>query len=96
VEANEIVPADGHVESGTRVTGRILADRRTRPVPVKIGDPVKSGTRLIDGRVVARAEKVGGDTILGRMIAIMARSLEQKSVFEGRTDRMLRWFVPII
>ena len=52
---------------------------------------------MIDGRVVARAGKIGGeDTILGRMMAIMARSLEQKSAYEGRTDRMLRWFVPII
>ncbi len=30
------------------------------------------------------------------MIAIMTRSLEQRSVFEGRTDRMLRGFVPLI
>jgi heavy metal translocating P-type ATPase len=96
VEANEIVPADGHVESGTASLDESSLTGEPRPVPVKIGDPVKSGTRLLDGRVVARAEKVGGDTILGRMIAIMARSLEQKSVFEGRTDRMLRWFVPII
>jgi copper chaperone CopZ len=96
VEANEIVPADGHVESGTASLDESSLTGEPRPVPVKIGDPVKSGTRLLDGRVVARAEKVGGDTILGRMIAIMTRSLEQKSVFEGRTDRMLRWFVPII
>jgi heavy metal translocating P-type ATPase len=96
VEANEIVPADGHVESGTASLDESSLTGEPRPVPVKIGDPVKSGTRLLDGRVVARAEKVGGDTILGRMITIMARSLEQKSVFEGRTDRMLRWFVPII
>ena len=34
--------------------------------------------------------------MLGQMIAIMTRGLEQKSAFESRTDRMLRWFVPVI
>jgi heavy metal translocating P-type ATPase len=96
VETNEIVPADGRVESGTAALDESSLTGEPRPVPVKVGDPVKSGARVIDGRVVARAEIVGEDTILGRMITIMARSLEQKSAYEGRTDRMLRWFVPII
>jgi heavy metal translocating P-type ATPase len=96
VEAEEVVPADGHVESGTALLDESSLTGEPRPVPVKVGDPVKSGTRVIDGRIVARAETIGEDTILGRMIAIMARSLEQKSAYEGRTDRMLRWFVPII
>jgi cation transport ATPase len=96
VEAEEVVPADGHVESGTASLDESSLTGEPRPVPVKVGDPVKSGTRVIDGRIVARAETIGEDTILGRMIAIMARSLEQKSAYEGRTDRMLRWFVPII
>ena len=96
VEADEIVPADGHVESGTASLDESSLTGEPRPVPVKAGDPVKSGARVIDGRFVARAEIVGADTILGRMIAIMARSLEQKSAYEGRTDRMLRWFAPII
>jgi P-type Cu+ transporter len=96
VEADEIVPADGRVESGTASLDESSLTGEPRPVTVKVGDPVKSGARLLHGRVVARAEKVGGDTILGRMIAIMTRSLEQKSAYEGRTDRMLKWFVPLI
>ncbi len=96
VEADEIVPADGRVESGTAALDESSLTGEPRPVAVKIGDSIKSGTRIIDGRVIAAAEKVGGDTVLGQMIAIMTRSLEQKSAFEGRTDRMLKWFVPMI
>ncbi len=95
-EADEIVPADGRVESGSATLDESSLTGEPRPVRVRTGDPIKSGARVIDGRVTARVEKVGNDTVLGQMIAIMTRSLEQKSAFEGRTDRMLRWFVPMI
>jgi heavy metal translocating P-type ATPase len=96
VEADEIVPADGRVDSGSAVLDESSLTGEPGPVAVRIGDPVKSGSRVLDGRVIATAEKVGQATILGQMIAIMARSLEQKSAFETRTDRMLRGFVPLI
>ena len=96
VASDEIVPADGRVESGTATLDESSLTGEPRPVGVKTGDPVKSGARVIDGRVTAMVEKVGDDTVLGQMIAIMTRSLEQKSAFEGRTDRLLRWFVPMI
>jgi heavy metal translocating P-type ATPase len=95
-EADEIVPADGRVESGTATLDESSLTGEPRPVRVMRGDPIKNGARVIDGRVTARVEKVGDDTVLGQMIAIMTRSLEQKSAFEGRTERMLRWFVPVI
>ncbi len=96
VASDEIVPADGRVESGTAALDESSLTGEPRPVGVRTGDLIKSGARVIDGRVTARVEKVGDDTVLGQMIAIMTRSLEQKSTFEGRTDRWLRWFVPII
>jgi len=96
VAPDEIVPADGRVESGTATLDESSLTGEPRPVSVRSGDPIKSGARVIDGRVTAWVEKVGPDTVLGQMIAIMTRSLEQKSAFEGRTDRLLRWFVPMI
>lgn len=96
VETDEIVPADGCVNSGMAELDESSLTGEPRPVTVKTGDSIKSGARIINGRVTAIAEAVGSDTILGQMIAIMARSLEQKSAFQGMTDRMLRWFVPIM
>ncbi|BBO91424.1 heavy metal translocating P-type ATPase [Desulfosarcina ovata] len=96
VEADEIVPADGRVVSGSARVDESALTGEPRPVAVKAGDIIKSGTRVIDGRVIAMAETIGEASVLGQMIAIMTRSLEQKSDFEGRTDRMLRGFVPLI
>ncbi|WP_372679225.1 heavy metal translocating P-type ATPase [Desulfosarcina sp.] len=96
VASDEIVPADGRVESGAATLDESSLTGEPRPIGVRNGDLIKSGARVIDGRVTASVEKVGHDTVLGQMIAIMTRSLEQKSAFESRTDRLLRWFVPLI
>jgi heavy metal translocating P-type ATPase len=96
VASDEIIPADGRVETGSATLDESSLTGEPRPVVVKTGDAIKSGARVIDGQMTATVEKVGDDTVLGQMIAIMTHSLEQKSAFEGRTDRMLRWFVPVI
>jgi heavy metal translocating P-type ATPase len=96
VAAGEIVPADGRVVAGGGRVDESSLTGEPVPVPVRPGDAIKSGTRLLDGEVTAAVEKVGQETVLGQMIAIMARSLEQKGVYAGRTDRMLAWFVPIM
>ena len=96
VEPGEIVPADGRVASGRASIDESALTGEARPKTVKAGDSVKSGTRIIDGQITAAADATGEETVLGQMIGIMARGLEQKSSFEARTDRMLRAFVPLI
>jgi heavy metal translocating P-type ATPase len=96
VEADEIVPADGRVVSGHGSVDESALTGESQPVAVRAGDAVKSGTRTIDGRIEVRADAIGEVTVLGQMIAIMTRSLEQKSTFESRSDHVLRVFVPVI
>ena len=96
VEAGEIVPADGRLASGRATVDESALTGESRPVALRIGDAVKSGTRVVDGHFMARVDAIGEGTVLGQMIRIMTRSLEQKSRFESRTDRMLRVFVPVI
>jgi heavy metal translocating P-type ATPase len=43
-----------------------------------------------------KAEGVGEDSMVGQMITIMEKALGQKTPFEGKTDRALQWFVPLI
>ncbi len=96
VVPDEVVPADGRVVAGG---GRVDASAVTgepRPVALGIGDSLVSGCRLIEGRIVARAERVGGEALLGRMIDVVTACLSQKGKWESRTDRILRWFVPLI
>ncbi|MBI5552380.1 MAG: cation-translocating P-type ATPase [Desulfobacterales bacterium] len=96
VVPDEVVPADGRVVAGG---GRVDASAVTgepRPVALGVGDSLVSGCRLIEGRIVARAERVGAEALLGRMIDVVTACLSQKGKWESRTDRILRWFVPLI
>jgi heavy metal translocating P-type ATPase len=94
VEEEETVPADGRIHSGNAFIDESTLTGEPKSVAVVPGDFIKSGTRLVKGQVIATAEQVGADTMLGQMIRIMTRSLEQKSDIEEKSDRTLRWFVP--
>ncbi len=96
VREGEIVPADGVVLSGRcRVDASSLTGEAV-PIPMQAPDRIRSGTRVLSGSVRARAEAVGADSVLGQMVAVMERALGAKTPVEGRTDRLLRGFVPAI
>ncbi|MGD9251181.1 MAG: HAD-IC family P-type ATPase, partial [Desulfobacterales bacterium] len=96
VAADEIVPADGFILGGegrvdeSSLTGEPRA-RAKRP-----GDRLQSGTRVVEGPFRLRTEGVGANATLGQMLAIMEAALGRRTAFEGRTDIILRWFVPLI
>jgi heavy metal translocating P-type ATPase len=96
VDAGEVVPADGVVVHGggavneSSITGEPTALAKT------VGDRLVSGTRIETGSFKARAERVGRDSTLGQMVGIMEQALGRKTGLEGKTDRLLRGFVPVI
>ncbi len=96
VTPDEGVPADGRVVQGS---GRLDVSAITgepRPVAVRTGETVVSGSRLMDGRIVVRGERVGAEALLGQMISVVTDCLSRKGRWEDRSDRILRWFVPFI
>ena len=96
VQEGEIVPADGRVLEGSGSMDESSLTGEALPVQLKAGDRIKSGTRLIQGILKVKAEGVGDESTLGQMISIMERALGKKLPLEGKTDRVLRFFVPLI
>ena len=96
LEENEISPADGVVVHGKCEMDESTLTGEARPIKKKIGDRVRSGTRLISGRITVEAESVGEESTLGRMIEIMEKALGKKTPLEGKTDIALKWFAPAI
>jgi heavy metal translocating P-type ATPase len=96
VEEGEIIPADGLVVEGRGSLDESSLIGEAQPVAKKAGDRVRSGTRVIQGTFKVKAEGVGGASTLGQMITIMEKALTAKLPLEGKTDRALQWFVPII
>jgi heavy metal translocating P-type ATPase len=94
VHPEEVIPADGLVVEGRGAVDEASLTGEARPVGKRAGERVQSGTRVLKGRLRVRTERVGPDSTLGLMIAIMEAALGSKTEIEGRTDRILRAFVP--
>ncbi|HEX9911023.1 MAG TPA: cation transporter, partial [Desulfatiglandales bacterium] len=91
VEAEEIVPADGKVMEGKASVDESSLTGEAIPITKSAGDDLRSGVRVIQGRLKVRAEKVGADSTLGQMLGILEKALKDELPFQGKTDRILRW-----
>jgi heavy metal translocating P-type ATPase len=96
VEESEILPADGLILQGTGNLDESSLTGEPFPVNKKPGDRVKSGSKVIQGMFRVKAEAVGEQSTVGQMITIMEAALGKRTPFEGKTERALQWFVPII
>jgi heavy metal translocating P-type ATPase len=96
VKADEMVPADGRVTSGRGLVDLSALTGESRPKIVAVGDPLTSGSQLIEGDVMVAAERVGNEALVGQMIAIIESGLSRRTPLESRTDRWLAWFVPVM
>lgn len=96
VADGETLAADGLVIEGQGLVDASSLTGEARPQRRAVGDRLVSGTRVIEGTFVVRAETVGAASTLGQMLAIMDAALSRKTIVEGRTDRILRLFVPVM
>jgi heavy metal translocating P-type ATPase len=96
VAAGEVVAADGTILCGSAEVDESSLTGEPRPLAKTPGDRLRSGVRVVRGDLTLRAEQVGPDSTLGQMVAIMQKALDAKTPLEGRTDRLLQWFVPAI
>jgi heavy metal translocating P-type ATPase len=96
VEEDETVPADGVLLEGEGAIDESSITGEAQPVTKKPGERIRCGTRVKGGTIRVKTEGVGNDSLLGQMIQIMERALGQKAPIEGSTDRILKWFVPIV
>ncbi|GBC59750.1 copper-translocating P-type ATPase [Desulfonema ishimotonii] len=96
VDENEIVPADGRVVEGRGAVDESALTGEALPVTKTPGGLLRSGTRVIRGPFRVRADATGEASTLGQMIRIIEKTLNEKTAFEGKTDIVLQWFVPVI
>ena len=96
VEESEVLAADGFIVDGEGAVDESSLTGEPLPVTKKIGDLVKSGSKVLQGTFEIRAEGVGENSVVGQMIAIMEKALGEKTPFEGKAERALQWFVPVI
>ena len=96
VEESEVLPADGLIVDGEGAVDESSLTGEPLPITKKTGDSVKSGSKVLQGTLEIRAEGVGKNSVVGQMITIMEKALGEKTPFEGKAERALQWFVPVI
>jgi heavy metal translocating P-type ATPase len=96
VEEGDIVPADGTVAEGKATVDESSITGEALPVTKGPGDDLRSGAKLLQGLLKVRVEKAGKDSTLGQILDVLDKALKAGEPLQGKTDRILRWFVPII
>jgi Cu+-exporting ATPase len=96
VRPGEQVPVDGTVEEGRSALDESLVTGESKPVPKTAGDVVIGGTLNPTGSLIMRAEKVGRDTMLARIVQMVAEAQRSRAPIQRMADRVSAWFVPAV
>ena len=96
VRPGESVPVDGVVIEGRATVDESMITGEPLPVEKGPGDPLTGGTLNRSGSVVMRAERVGAETTLARIVALVAKAQRSRAPIQALADRVARVFVPAV
>jgi len=96
VRPGERIAADGEVLSGQSAIDRSMMTGESVPVDAAAGDTVTGGTIALTGRLIVGARKVGRDTQLARLIAMVEQAQAEKAGIQRLADRICAVFVPAV
>jgi Cu+-exporting ATPase len=96
VRPGEKVPVDGVVVEGSSNIDESMVSGEPLPVAKRAGDPVIGATVNGTGSLVMRAEHVGADTLLSRIVNMVAQAQRSRAPIQRLADQVSGWFVPAV
>ena len=96
VRPGEKVPVDGTVENGRSSMDESLVTGESMPTTKTTGDTVIGGTLNQTGSLIVRADKIGRDTMLARIVQMVADAQRSRAPIQRMADRVAAWFVPAV
>jgi len=96
VRPGERVPVDGQIIEGRSAIDESMVTGESMPVTRGPGAAVIGGTMNQSGGFVMRAEKVGRDTVLARIVQMVAEAQRSRAPIQRLADQVSAWFVPAV
>ena len=96
VRPGEKVPVDGTVTEGVSLVDESLVTGESMPVKKAEGAQVIGGTVNQSGGLVVRADRIGRDTMLARIVDLVARAQRSRAPVQRLADQVAGWFVPVV
>ncbi|WP_414903241.1 heavy metal translocating P-type ATPase [Sphingomonas flavalba] len=90
------MPVDGTVVDGRSAVDEAMLTGEPAPVAKTAGDAVTGGTVNGTGSLVIEAQAVGADTILSRIVRMVAEAQRSRAPIQAVADRVAGWFVPLV
>jgi len=96
VRPGEKIPVDGRVADGYGSVDESMVTGEPFPVAKGEGDTVIGGTLNGPGSLVIVAETVGADTMLSRIVQLVAEAQRSRAPIQRLVDVVAAWFVPAV
>ena len=96
VRPGEKVPVDGVVLEGRSAVDESMITGEPVPAEKNPGDKVTGATVNTTGSFVMRAERVGSDTLLAQIVAMVAEAQRSRAPIQKLVDTISAWFVPSV
>ena len=96
VRPGEKVPVDGVVVEGASAVDESLVTGESIPVTKNAGSAVVGGTLNGTGSLIVEARGVGRDTLLARIVQMVAEAQRSRAPIQRLADRISAWFVPAV
>jgi Cu+-exporting ATPase len=96
VRPGEAIPVDGTILEGRSTVDASMLTGESMPVSKSEGDKVIGGTINRANGFTMRAEKVGGETMLARIVQMVAQAQRSRAPIQRLADRVAGYFVPAV
>ena len=96
VRPGDKIPVDGVVQDGKSNVDESMLTGEPLPVEKASGDNVTGGTINGTGSFLMRAERVGSETMLARIVQMVAEAQRSRAPIQALADRMAGYFVPTV
>jgi Cu+-exporting ATPase len=96
VRPGEKVPVDGEITEGRSSLDESMVTGESMPVTKEAGAKVIGGTLNASGGFLMRAEKIGSETMLARIVQMVADAQRSRAPIQRLADQVSGWFVPAV